>query len=187
MVAGVVEHCLGTLRSWSATARRSTSRRRLPRVQLHRGAARAGRARSPDRLRRRDARGAARGAGRRAEAAELSPAAGCRTRSSRPCVEPHLIQPTFVLDYPKALSPLAKEHRDGSGAHRAVRAVRRRPRAGQRLQRAQRSRRPAAPVRGPGAAARRGRRGSPQLDADYIRALEYGMPPAGGVGLASIG
>ena len=69
--------------------------------------------------------------------------------------------PTFVCDYPRDVSPLARDAPRRPHADRAVRAHRRRPRARQRVQRAQRSRRPAAPLRGPGVAeAARRRRGA---------------------------
>jgi lysyl-tRNA synthetase class 2 len=98
-------------------------------------------------------------------------------------VEPHLVQPTFVVDYPKALSPLAKEHRADPtlterfelfvGGREFANAFselndpdeQRRRFEDQAQQRA------------------RGNAEAHSYDADYIRALEYGMPPAGGMGL----
>jgi lysyl-tRNA synthetase class 2 len=98
-------------------------------------------------------------------------------------LEPHLVQPTFVLDYPKALSPLAREHRNDPslterfelfvGGHELVNAFselndpddQRRRFEDQVRQRAE------------------GNEEAHSFDADYIRALEYGMPPAGGLGL----
>lgn len=98
-------------------------------------------------------------------------------------VEHELVQPTFVIDHPKSLSPLAKTHRDdpalverfelfvdGSELANAFSELndpddQRARFEDQQVQRAA------------------GDDEAQPYDADYIRALEYGMPPAGGVGL----
>ena len=96
------------------------------------------------------------------------------------CVEPKLIQPTFVYDYPIALSPLAKPKRgDPTKVERWELFVQHRELANafSELNDPDEQRRrfeQQATLRDAEAQ---------QLDEDYVRALEYGMPPAGGVGL----
>ncbi len=100
--------------------------------------------------------------------------------SSRACT-----QPTFVLDYPIELSPLAREHRSRARPGRALRGVRRRHGDRQRLQRADRPRRAARALRRPasGSALSDGDEETQPYDEVFLQALEQGMPPTGGVGL----
>jgi lysyl-tRNA synthetase class 2 len=98
-------------------------------------------------------------------------------------VEPTLIHPTFILDFPIELSPLAKRHRSEPGLVERFEAICN----GQELCNAfselndpldQRARfEDQARLRA------RGNEEAQQRDDDFLRALEYGMPPTAGLGV----
>ncbi|MGQ9464848.1 MAG: lysine--tRNA ligase [bacterium] len=95
-------------------------------------------------------------------------------------IQKSLIEPTFVVDYPKVISPLAKEHRNNpllverfeliifglevANAFSELNdPIEQRRRFEQQL--AQRE------------------EGIGEIDEDFLEALEYGMPPTGGLGI----
>jgi lysyl-tRNA synthetase class 2 len=98
-------------------------------------------------------------------------------------VVPSLQQPTFVCDYPEETSPLTRAHRSepgltekwdlyvrgfelGTGYSELVDPVIQRERFEQQAKLAQKGDAEAMP-----------------LDEEFLRAMEYGMPPSGGVGM----
>jgi lysyl-tRNA synthetase class 2 len=98
-------------------------------------------------------------------------------------VEDSLIQPTFVMDYPSAVKPLAKAHRAKNGVNEAwdliINGIELAPAYSELNDPVvQRERLVAQSL-----LAAAGDPEAMELDEVFLKAMEYGIPPAGGMGM----
>ncbi len=115
---------------------------------------------------------------------EIDPTAGkgkIITEIFEKVAEPHIIQPTFILDYPKEITPLAKQHpKNPNLVERFELIIARREIANAFSEltdpREQRHRFEEQ-------LAEQGSGEAHKMDEDFLLALEYGMPPTGGLGI----
>jgi lysyl-tRNA synthetase class 2 len=95
-------------------------------------------------------------------------------------IQDHLEEPTFVIDHPKLISPLAKVHRNNPDLVERFELVI----LGTELANAfSELNDPADQRRRFEAQLAQKEEGIGEIDQDYIEALEYGMPPTGGLGI----
>jgi len=98
-------------------------------------------------------------------------------------VEPHLVQPTFVCDFPREVSPLARPHRSEPGLTEHVDPVIGGLEIGTGYSELTDPDEQRAKFLLQQRAREAGDEGAHPFDEDFLVALEHGMPPAGGLGI----
>ena len=98
-------------------------------------------------------------------------------------VEPHFTQPTFMIDYPVALSPLAKRHRTVPGLVERFEVICNGKEVCNAFSELNDPEDQRARLEEQYRLRAQGDMEAMQIDEDYLRALEYGMPPTAGLGV----